>query len=194
MIWADPPAIFYNDPATEIKDPAEIMGMFTTGTSSNILGFSNPEFDTLVSEAENSPSQPGIRQELYIQAERILAEQEAIIIPLYHHAWQSKEYSIHYAEITSITIDDQGRYVVEYQTYNYTPQLDGEHVHFFFNTVPPDQAGRPSAGPWIMYYGPSPFTEYGVSDRPHDATQMCILVANPDHSVQPGSGNCVDLP
>jgi hypothetical protein len=67
-------------------------------------------------------------------------------------------------------------------------------VHFFFNTVSPEQAGVPGSGPWILYGGASPFTGYGVGDRPGGATQMCILVANPDHSVQLGTGNCVDLP
>jgi len=33
-----------------------------------------------------------------------------------------------------------------------------------------------------------------VSDRPSSATKMCALVANPDHSIQLNSGNCVDLP
>jgi hypothetical protein len=68
------------------------------------------------------------------------------------------------------------------------------HVHFFFNTVAPENAGVPGSGPWILYGGPRPFTKYRVSDRPAQATQMCILVANPNHSVQPDSGNCMDLP
>ena len=99
-----------------------------------------------------------------------------------------------YVRITSITIDDQSRYVVEYETYGYTEQLPGMHVHFFFDTVPPDQAGAPGSGPWKLYGGPRPFTEYTVSNRPAEATQMCALVANADHSVQPDSGNCEDLP
>jgi hypothetical protein len=33
-----------------------------------------------------------------------------------------------------------------------------------------------------------------VHDRPAQATQMCALVANADHSVQLNTGNCVDLP
>jgi hypothetical protein len=40
----------------------------------------------------------------------------------------------------------------------------------------------------------SPFTLYTIDQRPEDATQMCILVANEDHSVNQGTGNCVDLP
>jgi hypothetical protein len=97
------------------------------------------------------------------------------------------------ARINGITVQN-GLYVVDFGTSGFTPQLPGQHVHFFFNTVPPEEAGVPGSGPWILYGGASPFTDYGVSDRPGGATQMCILVANSDHSVQLGTGNCVDLP
>lgn len=50
------------------------------------------------------------------------------------------------------------------------------------------------SGPWFVYGGPSPFTGYGAADRPLGATRLCVLVANPDHSIILGSGNCVDLP
>jgi hypothetical protein len=95
--------------------------------------------------------------------------------------------------INSITLDGNN-YVVNYATTGYTPQLPGEHIHFFFNTVPPDQAGSPGGGPWILYGGPNPFTQYTVGEKPASATQMCALVANPDHSVIQGTGNCVTLP
>ena len=101
---------------------------------------------------------------------------------------------IPYVRINGITIDDQQRYVVAYETYEYTEQLPGMHVHFFFDTVPPEQTGVPGSGPWILYGGPRPFTQYRVSDRPTHANQMCALVANADHSIQLNSGNCMDLP
>jgi hypothetical protein len=98
------------------------------------------------------------------------------------------------ARISSITVSN-GRYVVEYEAFNYTPKLpNGRHVHFFFDTVAPEDAGVPGRGPWELYAGPVPFTGYRVSDKPSGATQMCILSARPDHSVLPNSGNCVDLP
>lgn len=99
-----------------------------------------------------------------------------------------------YARIDNITIDSSNRYVVVYETFGYTEHLPGQHVHFFFDTVPPEQAGVPGSGPWILYGGPRPFTGYSVSDRPAGANQMCALVANSDHSVIQGTGNCVDLP
>jgi hypothetical protein len=100
----------------------------------------------------------------------------------------------YYVRINGITINQKGHYVVDYETFGYTEQLPGMHVHFFFNTVTPENAGVPGAGPWYLYGGPRPFRGYTVNDRPAGATQMCALVANPDHSVQPDTGNCVDLP
>lgn len=98
----------------------------------------------------------------------------------------------------SATITDiartHDRYAVYFETAGFEPQMPGQHVHFFFNTVPPEEAGVPGDGPWYAYGGSSPFTEYRVADRPAGATQMCVLVANPDHSVQLGTGNCYNLP
>ena len=97
------------------------------------------------------------------------------------------------ARITGIAITD-GRYVADYEVFGYTPAMPGTHMHFFFNTVPVADAGIPGIGPFFLYAGPAPFTGYKVSDKPAAATQMCILVANPDHSIVPDTGNCVDLP
>ncbi len=99
-----------------------------------------------------------------------------------------------FVRINAITVDSQNRYVVEYETFGFTEALPGMHIHFFFNTVSPENAGVPGSGPWILYGGPRPFTGYRVSDRPSAATQMCALVANSNHSVQANSGNCVYLP
>ena len=98
-----------------------------------------------------------------------------------------------YAQITGISVANY-QYVVTYETVGFTPQLPGVHLHFFFDTVPPDQAGVPGSGPWILYGGPSPFTGYGVAARPAAATQMCVLVANIDHTIRLNTGNCYNLP
>lgn len=95
--------------------------------------------------------------------------------------------------INNITIENDV-YVVEYETFGYTEALPGRHVHFFFNTVLPENAGSPGSGPWELYGGPRPFKGYRVSDRPSQATQMCALVANANHSIIPNSGTCKDLP
>jgi hypothetical protein len=95
--------------------------------------------------------------------------------------------------IDNITIQG-GRYVVDYETFGFTEVLSGTNIHFFFNTVAPDQAGVPGKGPWVFFGGPRPFKGYAVANRPPGATQMCALVANADHTVQPQSGNCFNLP
>jgi hypothetical protein len=100
-----------------------------------------------------------------------------------------------YVVITGISLDGNV-YVVDYEVHNFpeSPQL---HVHMFFDTVPPENAGAPGSGPWELTWGPygdPPFRKYGVANRPAAAGQMCSLVANPNHSVQMGTGNCVDLP
>jgi hypothetical protein len=99
------------------------------------------------------------------------------------------------AQISRISIVD-GRYSVDFSTSSLT--LNGIdnviHVHFFFDSVPVSAAGVPGPGPWFVYGAGSPFTGYAVSERPPGANQMCVLVANPDHSVRPATGNCVRLP
>ena len=98
-----------------------------------------------------------------------------------------------YVVILSIRVDGN-LYIVDYEVHNFT---DGLHVHIFFNTVPPEQAGSPGGGPWKLTwgsYGDPPFTQYGIANRPSGATQLCALVANPNHTVQLSTGNCVDLP
>ena len=99
-----------------------------------------------------------------------------------------------YVVITGIKLEGNS-YVVDFEMHNIVE--DQMHVHMFFNTVPPDQAGSPGAGPWKLIggpYGASPFTGYGPANRPPNATQMCALIANANHSIQLNSGNCVDLP
>jgi hypothetical protein len=97
-----------------------------------------------------------------------------------------------HAEIIGITASG-GAYIVQYKV-NYETPFNGDHVHFFFDTVKAADAGVPGAGPWFVYYGPVPFVGYKTTDKPAGATKMCILVANPDHSVQQNTGNCWQLP
>ena len=99
----------------------------------------------------------------------------------------------YYVRIDQITIQN-GRYVAEYTTFGFTEKLGAMNLHFFYNTVPPDQAGIPGKGPWVLFGGPHPFKGLTLTSRPQNATQLCVLVANPDHTVLPNSGNCLDLP
>lgn len=100
---------------------------------------------------------------------------------------------VDFSAIRDIRVDGAS-YVVDFETFEFDPVLPGQHVHFFFDTVTVANAGSPGSGPWELYGGPSPFTAYGPGDRPPGAEQLCVLVANPDHSIQRDTGNCFDLP
>jgi hypothetical protein len=97
--------------------------------------------------------------------------------------------------IQGITIEGNA-YAVAFEAFHFTPDIPGtRHIHFFWDTIPPTKAGRPApATNWILYDGSSPFLEYKVKDRPAGAKQMCVLVANHDHTVVQKTGNCWPLP
>jgi oligopeptide transport system substrate-binding protein len=82
-IASDPTEIFRAIFYTGNNDPSDFLSIFHTGAKANLGGFSSPEFDQLIELAEKSDD-PAERQELYIQAERILCETEAAVIPIYH--------------------------------------------------------------------------------------------------------------
>ncbi|MGD9934975.1 MAG: serine/threonine-protein kinase [Dehalococcoidia bacterium] len=98
-----------------------------------------------------------------------------------------------FATITGIRLSG-GKYAVDFTTSGFNYSLPGIHLHFFFDTVSVEQAGVPGGGPWVVYGGGSPFQLSGPGDRPQGATRMCVLVANANHSIRPGTGNCVSLP
>lgn len=99
-----------------------------------------------------------------------------------------------YVQINEIKLTTSNQYEVAYETYGFTEVLPGMHIHFFFDTVSPQNAGMPGSGPWILYGGPRPFTGYTAYQKPREATKMCALVANANHTIILDSGNCVDLP
>jgi len=78
------PDLFWMGWAADYNDPDNFLReLLQSGSEYNYGNFSNPEFDDLVNRAKNSYD-PAKRQELYIQAERILCETEAALIPLFH--------------------------------------------------------------------------------------------------------------
>ena len=100
-----------------------------------------------------------------------------------------------FARINNITINEQQRYVIDYETFEFIERIPcNNNVHFYFDTVSQENAGEPGSGPWIAYGGPRPFTGYAVYDRPPGANRMCIIVANSNHTIHLNSGYCVELP
>jgi ABC-type oligopeptide transport system substrate-binding subunit len=70
--------------SADFNDPDNFMrGIFRSDAKDNWGKFSSPEFDQLVDRAA-AMTDPVERQALYIQAERLLCETEAAIIPIYH--------------------------------------------------------------------------------------------------------------
>jgi hypothetical protein len=68
----------------EYIDPDAFLGYFLQ-SGKNWSGQSQKEFKTLIEGAKDAADDPSTRQALYIQAEYILCEDEALIIPLVHH-------------------------------------------------------------------------------------------------------------
>jgi len=84
MLRDDPPEIYrmgwvadYNDPDNFLKT------MLHSGAELNNGRYSNPDFDALVNQAAEELD-PAERMSLYLQAERILIEEDAGVIALYH--------------------------------------------------------------------------------------------------------------
>ena len=112
------------------------------------------------------------------------------------------------SSITEITIEN-GAYVARYQTTGFDPIIyvegskgspEDHHVHFFFDTTTPDNAGSNGSNPgeWMVWDresggGELRFDGYRATDR-KSASRMCISVADKDHAVEASSGSCVDLP
>jgi oligopeptide transport system substrate-binding protein len=81
---SNPPGVFLLGWAADVNDPDNYLrNMFRTNAVANFGRFSNAHFDSLIDTASSVPI-PSRRQELYIQAERLLCEEEVVVIPLYH--------------------------------------------------------------------------------------------------------------
>jgi hypothetical protein len=91
-----------------------------------------------------------------------------------------------FARINGVSLDNLGRYVVDYETFEFTERLDGLHLIFLFDSLAIEEG--------YMYGGPRPFVKLEQESRPEGAGQLCVLVANPDHSARLESGNCINLP
>jgi ABC-type oligopeptide transport system substrate-binding subunit len=86
-IASNPPEMFRLSWAADYNDPDNFLReIFGSSSEYNYGKFSNSEFDVLVNRAKYS-SDPVERQELYIQAERILCETEAALIPIFHSTY-----------------------------------------------------------------------------------------------------------
>ncbi len=88
-------------------------------------------------------------------------------------------------QITNVSIVGS-QFQITFVPNNYVPTLGGIHTHFYYNTELNTVVNK-------MYSGSSPYF-LDLSTKPLNATQICSIVANPDHTVLAGSGNCFTLP
>ena len=79
----NPPELFWFGWVADYNDPDNFLRELFHSDSQPVGGFSNSEFDNLVDRAMKGTN-PVERQQLYIQAERLLCETEAPLIPIYH--------------------------------------------------------------------------------------------------------------
>lgn len=82
---ADPGNITVLGWIADYNDPDNFLyAAFDSESTQRVGRFSNPSFDRLVRQAATLANDPAARQRLYIEAERILADQAAIL-PIYHY-------------------------------------------------------------------------------------------------------------
>lgn len=72
----------------DYRDPSTFLDSYVTGDGNNDCGYSNPEFDRLVRAASATADQAE-RMRLFRQAETILVEQDAAIVPIYFYVEMS---------------------------------------------------------------------------------------------------------
>ena len=118
------------------------------------------------------------------------------------------------AFITDVRLEGE-TFVADYEVQGFDPIIfepgvkgteADHHVHFFFNTTTPANAGTNGAPPgkWEIWDralggGELRFNAYTVANRSEKggdgATELCVVVGTFDHQVEdPASGNCVPLP
>ena len=82
QLGTDPAPLWRFGWMAPFRDPISHFQAFTSGDPNNYAHYSNPSYDRLVSEISSLP--PGSkREELIRQAQRILTEEDAVIIPLF---------------------------------------------------------------------------------------------------------------
>jgi actin-like ATPase involved in cell morphogenesis len=105
-------------------------------------------------------------------------------------------------DITNVAIDGDSL-VIDWTPFNFEPSIGDRHAHFFYDTVLPTEAGTNAAQfgatPKIWELTDArPFRserEMLLSNKPPEATQVCVTVANAEHGVvDPTVFECVPLP
>jgi oligopeptide transport system substrate-binding protein len=83
-VYRDPAPLFRFGWSSPMMDPLIFLTSFTTNDPFTFTHYSNPRFDQLVEEIQ--ALKPGrIRDQKILKAQKILVEEETLIVPLYHY-------------------------------------------------------------------------------------------------------------
>jgi len=81
----DPPNAYLIGWKADYSSPYNFLyDVFNSQSTSNYAHYQNPYYDTLLTEAWNGTN-PDTQLQKYLEAERILCEQDAVIVPLYYY-------------------------------------------------------------------------------------------------------------
>jgi oligopeptide transport system substrate-binding protein len=83
-VQTDPPALFRLGILAPFSDPIQILEVFTSSSPFNYLKWSNRDYDRVVEEIAGLVPGPA-RQAKIREAQAILVDREAIVVPLYHY-------------------------------------------------------------------------------------------------------------
>ncbi len=78
----DAPGMFRHGWGADFPDPDNFMNMFTSYSGNNFTKWKNAEFDSMVEKAAGEPKSSN-RVKLYDTAQKLLTEEEAVIVPLF---------------------------------------------------------------------------------------------------------------
>jgi len=82
LLRDDPPPLFRLGWGADFPDPDNFMNLFTSYSGNNHTGWKNGRFDELIARGA-AEADPKKRQAIYDEAQKLLLEEEAVIIPLF---------------------------------------------------------------------------------------------------------------
>lgn len=82
LLKTDPPPLYRLGWGADYPDPDNFMNLFTSHSGNNHTGWKNQTFDSLIAKG-SVEKDPVIRKQIYDQAQRLLLEEDTVIVPLF---------------------------------------------------------------------------------------------------------------
>lgn len=86
--WSSAPNLIHLGWVADYPDAHSFMNVFTSSSESNYAGWSNKHYDELVEKAVATQDE-GLRAQYYQEAQKILLEEEAVVMPLFFTSHQA---------------------------------------------------------------------------------------------------------